>query len=177
MGLLSTYDPGWPTRFESEAARLHDALGELALRIEHVGSTSIPGLHAKNVIDIQVSLASITPLAPLTARLEPLGYHHLSLPSPGDDVYPFFHRPATWPTTHHVHLCRAGELEERKHLAFRDWLRSHPEDRDRYAELKQSLADQTDADDPFSVMKYTADKGDWIMQTTQRALDAAQNGK
>ena len=71
MGLLSTYDPGWPARFESEAARLRNALGELALRIEHVGSTSVPGLHAKNIIDIQVSMASITPLAPLTARLEP----------------------------------------------------------------------------------------------------------
>lgn len=172
MSLLAPYDSEWPAQFEAEASRIRDALEHAAHRIEHVGSTSIPGLHAKPIIDIQVSVASVTPLEPFAERLGALGYSHLSLPSPGDGVYPFFHRPATWPTTHHLHLCQAGGLEERKHLGFRDWLRAHPEDLARYAALKQHLSEETNESDPLSVMRYTAGKGDWIKQVVERALEA-----
>ena len=173
MGLLTPYDDEWPGKFTAEATRLSDALGDRVLRIEHVGSTSIPSLRAKPIIDIQISVASVTPLDPFIESLAPLGYAHLSLPDPGDDVYPFFHRPASWPTTHHVHLCQAGGLQERKHLAFRDWLRNHAEDRDTYARLKQELADETDASDPLAVFRYTAGKVDWITQMTERALESS----
>lgn len=173
MALLSPYDPEWPARFEAEAARLGAGFGDVALRIEHVGSTSVPDLCAKPIIDIQISVASLAPLDPLVQRLRELGYAHLSLPEPGDDAYPFFHRPASWPTTHHVHACVAGEEQERKHLVFRDWLRSHPEDRDHYAALKRELADETDEADPVAVYRYTMGKGDWIAQTIERALQSA----
>ena len=172
MGLLSPYDPEWPAHFETEAARIRDTLGGAARRIEHVGSTSIPGLRAKPIIDIQVSVASVTPLDPFAERLGKLGYSHLSLPEPGDDFYPFFHRPATWPTTHHLHLCQVAGEQERSHLAFRDWLRDHPDDRDHYAALKQGLADKTDEADLASVFQYQAGKNDWIKQLVERALQS-----
>ena len=127
-------------------------------------------MSAKPVIDIQLSVASVVPLEPFQKLLGELGYSHLSLPSPGDEVYPFFHRPSTWPTTHHVHLCETGGLEERKHLAFRDWLRTHPDDLQAYADLKQELAAKTDEQDVVSVFRYTQGKDDLISSLTQRAL-------
>jgi len=164
---ISDYDPRWPEMFEAEAVRLREALGALARRIEHVGSTSVPGLAAKAVIDIQVSLDAVQPMDAYRPALEGLGYTHLSLPEPGDDVYPFFLRPPAWPTTHHVHCCALGGLEERKHLAFRDWLRSHPEDRLAYEDLKRRLA----AEQPH-VFAYTAGKDGLVRALLEKALAA-----
>ena len=71
------YDPGWPAAFEAEAMRLRTALGPLALRIDHNGSTSIPGLGAKPIIDIQVSVATLQPIAAYGERLQAIGYVHM----------------------------------------------------------------------------------------------------
>jgi GrpB-like predicted nucleotidyltransferase (UPF0157 family) len=73
---LVPYDPGWPAAFEAEAIRLRTALGSLALRIEHNGSTSVPGLSAKPIIDIQVSVAVLHPIAPYGERLHAIEYCH-----------------------------------------------------------------------------------------------------
>src|SRR5271169_4529127 len=89
------YDPGWPAAFEAEAARIRTALGGLALRIDHHGSTAIPGLGAKPIIDIQVSVATLQPLSAYRAALEAIGYIHV--PHPDDTFCPFFHRPQHWP--------------------------------------------------------------------------------
>lgn len=74
------YDPNWPAAFEAETNRLRSVLGALALRIEHNGSTSIPGLGAKPIIDIQISVASLQPLAEFEERLGALGYLHVAHP-------------------------------------------------------------------------------------------------
>src|SRR5258708_2331009 len=110
-------DPGWPAAFEAEAVRLRHAFGALALRIDHHGSTSVPGLGAKPIIDIQVSVAALQPLATYGERLKALGYVHV--PHPDDAWCPFFHRPIQWPHSHHVHLVQRGGREERRTLAFR----------------------------------------------------------
>ena len=94
------YDPQWPVAFEAEAQRIRTALGGLVLRIDHHGSTSVPGLAAKPIIDIQVSVASLEPLRAFADPLEAIGYRHL--PHPDDAVCPFFYRPSEWPHTHHV---------------------------------------------------------------------------
>jgi len=117
------YDSGWTLQFEAEAARIRAALGATALRIDHNGSTSIPGMRAKPVIDIQISVAKLQPLATFGDPLETIGYHHV--PHPDDAFCPFFHRPADWPHTHHVHVVEHGGIEERRTLAFRDYLRDH----------------------------------------------------
>lgn len=132
------YDPGWPAAFEAEAVRLRAALGPLALRIDHNGSTSIPGLAAKPIIDIQVSVATLQPLAAYRERLQTAGYLHV--PHPDDSFCPFFHRPSEWPHSHHLHLVQAGGVEERRTLAFRDYLRDHDAAAGEYERLKQDLA-------------------------------------
>jgi GrpB-like predicted nucleotidyltransferase (UPF0157 family) len=137
---IAPYDPAWPTMFELEAARLRETLGGLARRIEHVGSTAVPNLAAKPVIDIQISVASLTrDVGACTALLAAAGYAHVDL-GPFDKVYPFFQRPAVWPSTHHVHLCDEGGEQEQRHLTFRNHLRRHPEVAASYAALKRRLA-------------------------------------
>ena len=111
------YDEAWPRLFAAERDRLSAALGPIALRIEHNGSTAVPGLAAKPVIDIQVSVARLQPLDRYAPALQRLGYVHL--PHADDAFAPFFHRPAGWPHTHHVHVVEAGSAEERRTLAFR----------------------------------------------------------
>jgi GrpB-like predicted nucleotidyltransferase (UPF0157 family) len=167
---LADYDSSWPAAFGAEAARITGALGAHALRIEHVGSTSVPGLAAKPVIDIQVSVEAVTPLDGYAEALVGLGYVHISLPDPGDDVYPFFMRPPSWPSSHHVHLCELGGLEERRHLAFRDWLRAHAEDRQAYEDLKNGLAAAVDENDPASVFAYSSGKTDFVRAIEARAM-------
>ena len=164
-----SYDPGWPAAFDAEANRLRATLGTLALRIDHNGSTSIPGLSAKPIIDIQVSVAALQPIATYRERLQAIGYLHV--PHPDDSFCPFFHRPRRWPHSHHVHLVEAGGVEERRTLAFRDYLRDHPAEAREYEHLKQSLARQLAATTVESREAYTRAKTDFIEQIVTIALD------
>ena len=132
------YDPRWPLAFAAEAVRLREALGPLALRIEHNGSTSIPGLAAKPIVDIQISVALLQPIAAFGTPLRAIGYVHL--PDPDDSFCPFFHRPSQWPHTHHVHVVQLGGAEERRTLAFRDYLREHGDTAREYEQFKRDLA-------------------------------------
>src|SRR5262249_17907397 len=109
---IVSYDPEWPREFERERAHLQSALGDLAVRIEHNGSTAVPGLAAKPVIDIQIAVVPLHPLDPYLDALAAAGYHHV--PHVDDAFAPFFHKPADWPHTHHVHLVEAGGGEERR---------------------------------------------------------------
>ena len=165
------YDSAWPVQFEAEAAKLRAALGDRALRIEHVGSTSVPGLAAKPVIDIQVSVATLEPPDRHSAQLAGLGYHHIPL-GPFDLVYPFFQKPAQWPSTHHVHLCVFGDEQERRHLAFRDYLRGHPAVAAEYAELKRTLAVDHDGASLASRERYSSLKTGFINSVLERAFSA-----
>lgn len=162
------YDPRWPAEFAAERARILEALGSLALRIEHNGSTSVPGLAAKPVIDIQVSVARLAPLEPFEGPLGGIGYTHM--PHPDDAFAPFFHRPARWPHTHHVHVVQAGGLEERKTLAFRDYLREHDEAAREYEALKRGLAGRFAAGGTESREAYANAKTDFVVRITDRAL-------
>ncbi|HTO06304.1 MAG TPA: GrpB family protein [Myxococcota bacterium] len=162
------YDPRWPAEFAAERARIAAALGALALRIDHNGSTSVPGLAAKPVIDIQVSVARLAPLEPFEVPLTGIGYSHT--PHPDDSFAPFFHRPERWPHTHHVHLVEAGGLEERKTLAFRDYLREHDEAAREYAELKRGLAGRFGAGGSDSREAYANAKTDFVVRISERAL-------
>src|SRR5262245_24150685 len=120
---IVSYDPAWPSQFEVEAVRIREALGSLAVRIDHNGSTSVPGLAAKPIIDIQVSVASLEPIGMYREPLCSIGYVHV--PHADDSFCPFFHRPSTWPHGHHVHVVKAYGDEERRTIAFRDYLRAH----------------------------------------------------
>jgi len=169
--VIADYDPRWPAIFAAERDRLAPALGDRALRIEHNGSTSVPGLAAKPIIDIQISIASLQPLAPLVAALTPLGYVHV--PHADDAFCPFLHRPAVWPHTHHVHLVEAGGVEEHRTLAFRDYLRAHADAASEYERLKRALAAQTDAGDRESRDAYARAKTDFIERIIRLAIPRA----
>ena len=162
------YDDGWPLAFAAERDRIAAALGPLALRIEHHGSTSVPGLAAKSVIDIQVSVASLRPLDRYAAPLIAIGYRHV--PHQDDEICPFFHKPEDWPHTHHVHLVLAGGDNELRTLAFRDFLRDHPDAVREYEDLKRRLASDYDAGVFASQQAYAEAKSPFITRVTDEAI-------
>jgi GrpB-like predicted nucleotidyltransferase (UPF0157 family) len=162
------YDPGWPAAFEAEAGRLRTALGTRALRIDHNGSTAIPGLGAKPIIDIQVSVVALQPIAAYGERLLAIGYVHR--PHADDSFCPFFHRPSRWPHSHHVHVVERGGAEERRTLAFRDYLRDHVAAAREYEHLKQDLARQFAAPGGESREAYSLAKTDFVERIVAMAL-------
>jgi GrpB-like predicted nucleotidyltransferase (UPF0157 family) len=176
MIIIAPYDPAWPARFAAEAARIRQALGNIALRIEHVGSTSVPGLAAKPVIDIQVSVQSLEPRDRYRKWLADLGYTHFPLGA-FDLVYPFFKKPAEWPSTHHVHLCVAGSEQERNHLAFRDFLRRNPTVAAEYVTLKRKLAAAHDGLTTESQERYSLSKTEFVRSVLARALAEGQSSE
>lgn len=156
-------DPAWPAAFERTAAELHAILGGVAERIEHVGSTSVPGLAAKPVIDVQVSVRS---MVPRTAYVDPLvaaGFRWAV--DPWTDTHEFFSRDTDGERSVHVHVCATGSEWERRHIGFRDWLRAHPEDAAAYAALKRELV----AAHPRDIYSYTYGKGEFIRAVEARA--------
>lgn len=134
--IIVPYQPEWPARFAELGAALRQALGETALRVDHIGSTSIPGLAAKPIIDVQISVASFEPLDAYRIPMESLGLvFHADNP---DLTKRYFHeRPGSRRT--HFHVRRAGSWAEQLGLLFRDYLRVHQDDAQRYAELKYHL--------------------------------------
>jgi GrpB-like predicted nucleotidyltransferase (UPF0157 family) len=137
------YDAAWPGMFAHEHGRLAAALGEVAVRIDHIGSTAVPGLAAKPWIDIQVEVRRMRPPDAYRDPLLALGYVH----HPDDDDEFFDRRP------YHVHVCAAGGDWARRHLAFRDLLRRDPAARSAYQEEKLRLAAEHD-----DVLAYTEAK-------------------
>lgn len=162
---IADYDPAWPAMFEQEAAAIRAALGATAARVEHVGSTAVPGLAAKPTIDIQISVERMTPRERYVAPLEALGYTFVV--DPTDPDHEFFKKEESGVRTHHTHVCLVGSVWERRHLAFRDHLRTHPEDSARYAELKRRLAEQH----PNDIMAYLEAKTPFVSELEARALD------
>jgi GrpB-like predicted nucleotidyltransferase (UPF0157 family) len=167
---ISSYDPSWVLKFQAERDRIAHVLGEIAHRIEHNGSTAVPGLEAKPIIDIQVSVGQLQPIRLYAEPLAELGYVHVLHP---DDAFgPFFHRPMEWPHTHHVHVVESGEEEERRTLAFRDFLREHSDVAREYATLKNQLAAVTDATDERAREAYGNAKSEFIERMSEIALRA-----
>jgi GrpB-like predicted nucleotidyltransferase (UPF0157 family) len=133
---LQEYDPDWPRLFDREAARIRSVLGEGALQVEHAGSTSVPGLAAKPLIDIVLVVADSSDEAAYVPLMEVAGYT-LTIREP--DWYE--HRLFKGPDTNvNVHTFSAGCSEVERMLLFRDWLRSHPDDRELYEDAKRELA-------------------------------------
>jgi GrpB-like predicted nucleotidyltransferase (UPF0157 family) len=158
------YDSTWPQQYAEERHRLDRALAGIAVRIEHNGSTSVPGLVAKPIIDIQISVAALQPMAAYGEPLCQLGYVHI--PHEDDAFCPFFRRTPSY----HIHVVEAGGREELRTLAFRDYLRAHPEIAREYAALKESLAPSFSADDFASQQAYAEAKGAFI----ERIISVAQ---
>ncbi len=130
------YDPGWPAQFEEERARIAAALGDAAVGIEHVGSTAVPGLVAKPIIDILVGVRDFAAAGDYVERLKTIGYGRSESRSPGTRMS--FNRGQ--PETHHLHIVEHEGAEWRRLLCFRDFLRENPGEARRYGFLKKELA-------------------------------------
>ena len=157
-------DPTWPERFETEAARIVAALPpRLEARIDHVGSTAVPDLPAKPIVDMQLSVTAMVPRDAYVEPLRALGYRWVL--DPWDVEHEYFSRDVDGERTFHLHVCAAGSAWEGRHLAFRDWLRAHPEDAAEYAALKRGLA----AAHPKDTLAYTEAKTAFITNITDRA--------
>ena len=135
---LSEPDPSWPDAAAEWADRIQSAITPTIATVEHVGSTAVPGLEAKPVLDLQVAVPDITDEADYRPGLESLG---LVLRQRASDNR-FFRPPAGEPRTVHVHVCGSGSAWERDHLHFRDRLRADPTLAASYAALKRGLAAQ-----------------------------------
>jgi GrpB-like predicted nucleotidyltransferase (UPF0157 family) len=158
------HDPAWAVEAQQELNLIRQALGALAVRLEHVGSTSVPGLAAKPILDLQLSVTRIEPRARYATPLGRLGYTFI--PDPDSPGYRLFAKPATRPRTHHLHVCESAGWHEARHLALRDYLRAHPAEADRYAALKRDLVEIA----PQDRLSYIAGKRRYVEDLEARAL-------
>lgn len=163
------YDPRWPALFAAEATSLRQALDPgLVIDIEHVGSTAVPGLAAKPIIDILIVIRSIATAQGAIAPLAALGYVFWADNPRKDRMFfvkgmpPYGERP-----THHVHIMEPGD-DMRTHLSFRDYLRAHPDEAQHYAVLKRELGQRHRNDREA----YTSAKDDYVASITAKSRRA-----
>lgn len=164
---ITPYNEAWADQFAELAALLREALGEVALRIDHIGSTAVPGLAAKPVIDIQISVAALEPIDPFRVPLEGLGYVYRA--DNPERTKRYFREPPGTPRTH-IHVRKLGTFSQQFPLLLRDYLRTHPTELPVYEELKRRLA----AEHPHDGAAYTEGKVPWFWQTIRRADEWAQ---
>jgi GrpB-like predicted nucleotidyltransferase (UPF0157 family) len=166
------YDPAWPELFQQQAADLRARLGPVALRIDHIGSTAVPGLAAKPVIDVQISVADFEPLDAYRRPLEELGY---VFRAENPELTKRYFREAPGTRRTHIHLRRAGSFSEQLALLFRDYVRAHPDVAAEYATLKYEQAERyrddrqayADAKQPY-IWSVVARADEWAQRTGWR---------
>jgi GrpB-like predicted nucleotidyltransferase (UPF0157 family) len=161
------HDPSWAARFDAERTKLASIFDGRAVAIEHIGSTSVPGLCAKPIVDILVGLRELELSEAEIEAMDGLGYEYL-----GEFGLPgrlYFRKGE--PRTHHVHVVAHGGDHWDRHLAFRDTLRSNPEERRRYDELKRQLAAEGHSREAYSELKTP-----FIREVEARAVQARDVG-
>lgn len=182
--VIVDYRPEWPEEFEQISARLRGALGELALRVDHIGSTSVPGLSAKDIIDVQVTVAelNVTALDPAfarvgCARVVEIEHDHVppTMKNSDQNWRKLYYRPPADMRPAHIHVRRAGSANGRYPLLFRDYLRTHPMAASAYAQVKFALArnDSYDWDQYYDIKDPVCDiimagSEDWAAQSGWR---------
>jgi GrpB-like predicted nucleotidyltransferase (UPF0157 family) len=161
---LAEYDPEWPRLFAREADRIRAVLDDTVRRIEHVGSTSVPGLPAKPIIDIVLLVPNSADEPSYATALQAAGYV-LTIREPNW----FEHRVFKGPDTNiNLHVFTVGEPEADKMVCFRDWLRANDADRDRYADVKRELAQRT-----WRHVQHYANAKTAVVQEIMQRADAA----
>ena len=164
------HDPAWPAAYERERALIARALGDHMLGIEHVGSTAVPGLGAKPIIDITVGVRDLADGERCVGPLEELGYEYRGEAGIPGRLY--FSKPTTRPRTHQIHMVPHGSDFWERHVLFRDYLRERPEEAEEYYRLKLRLAAQF-RDDRVG---YTEAKTEFIESALTRARGTEPGG-
>jgi GrpB-like predicted nucleotidyltransferase (UPF0157 family) len=158
------HDPRWRDAFEAEAGRVAEALGENVSAVHHIGSTAIPGIYAKPVVDLLVEVGDVAEVDGRSSVMESIGYEVMGeYGIPGRRYFRKDDREGV--RTHHVHAFEAGSAEVVRHLSFRDYLLAHPADAQRYGELKRRLAEEH----PQSFDEYMDGKDGFIKEIDRRA--------
>jgi GrpB-like predicted nucleotidyltransferase (UPF0157 family) len=149
------YKNEWPNMFEAEAKLIKQALGENCLAIYHIGSTAVPGLAAKPVIDMLPVVKNILQVDSVTNAMAQLGYE-----AKGEFGIPFrrFFQKGGDQRTYHVHVFEEGNPEIERHIQFRDWMRTHSDDKEAYENLKKALSLKF----PHDIVNYCMGKDDFI---------------
>lgn len=162
--ILALHDPAWAAEFEALRDVYAGAFGKLIVRIEHVGSTAVPNLLAKPILDIDIVMPGYEVFPEIVAHLKGLGYTHAGdqgirqreVFKPLDDSAPFTSPPRKW-MSHHLYVCPADSLELRRHLIFRDALRAHDHLRQEYERRKLDIAERSGGDRKvYAQIKETA---------------------
>lgn len=160
-----SYDSHWPARYEAEAKRICDAVGEVVVGIHHIGSTAVPGLRAKPIIDILLEVSDLATLDARSPRLEWIGYE-----AKGENGIPgrrYFRLENEFgDRTHQLHAFDVSSHQADRHLAFRDYLISHPQVAREYGELKQGLAERF----PTDINGYMDGKDSFVKHYEAEAL-------
>ncbi len=169
--VVRDYDPAWPRMYAATEAAILRAIGEQVAAIAHSGSTAVPGLAAKPLIDVLVALRRFpADIAPVREPLAGIGF--ASVPKPWPDRY-FFRRGPWGHGTHHLHVVAPDGEDWTRQLLFRDYLRAHPAAAARYAALKRGLAATFQADRGG----YTAAKGAFIAAILAAAREQHPGGQ
>ncbi len=161
---LVPYDPRWPQQFSAEALAVKAAIGDLLMAIHHIGSTAIPGIAAKPIIDILAVVSDLAAVDGRTAQMRELGYEALGEFGIAGRRY-FRKDDVAGHRTHQIHAFQVGSPQVVRHLAFRDFLRAHREFAEQYDALKRRLADLHRAD----IGAYTDGKDEFIKEIDARA--------
>jgi GrpB-like predicted nucleotidyltransferase (UPF0157 family) len=151
------YDLNWPAAFEQVRSKVWPAVKDIALSVEHVGSTSVPGLAAKPVIDIDVIVNAGSDVPEAIQRLASVGYAHRG--NLGVEGREAFDSPGDLPK-HHLYLCQRNSIALANHLSIRDYLRTHPDAAMEYGELKKKLAKEF----PHDIDSYIDGKTDLLLR-------------
>jgi GrpB-like predicted nucleotidyltransferase (UPF0157 family) len=158
-----SYDSNWAKSFQAEADEIRAILGQEVVAIHHIGSTSIPNLSAKPIVDLLVVVRDIEKIDAFNERMSQLGY----LPK-GENGIPgrrFFIKGDEIHRTHHLHIFAVGHPDIERHLNFRDYLIAHPEDAQAYGRLKEGLARRFSTD----IDSYIAGKDGFIKEMDRKA--------
>ncbi|MTI06150.1 GrpB family protein [Roseibium denhamense] len=163
--VLQDYSAEWPVRFQDEASKIDQVLQETLVALHHIGSTAVPGLVAKPIIDLMGEVKSLSACDHAVDAMRALGYEPMGeYGIPGRRYYRKFNAGRV--RTHHLHVFRQGSADVIRHLAFRDYLIAHPEAAAEYGALKRKLS-SLDGGDWDS---YLAGKDRFVQKTEQKAL-------
>jgi GrpB-like predicted nucleotidyltransferase (UPF0157 family) len=162
--VIADYDSAWPGLFRTLASDLRAALGPVAIRIDHIGSTAVPGLAAKPIIDVQISVPILRPDAPFRIPLERLNFQFRA---DNPDLTKRYFREVPGTRRTHIHVRQHGSWSEQFVLQFRDFLRVHPQHAAQYAALKRDLAQEYGRSDQRQ--DYVAAKEPFIWSTMREA--------
>lgn len=162
--VVTAYNEQWVSRFEEEAMMLRDIFGSELIEIHHIGSTSVEGLKAKPIIDIMPVVRDINEIDHFNPAMASIGYV-----AKGENGIPMrrYFKKGGDDRTHHVHIYEEGNPEIERHLAFRDYLRTHPEEVKKYGDLKEELSHRY----PYVIESYIKGKEQLVLEIERKAIE------